>query len=50
MGSFEKSCFRLNGFIQLTSWIYAEMKKNENAMVHIEVDYTEIDMGCYYDN
>ena len=28
MGSLEKGCFRLNVFVQLSSWIYAEMKKN----------------------
>ena len=28
MGSLEKSCFTLNVFIQLFSWIYAGMKKN----------------------
>ena len=49
MGSFEKASFRLNVFVQLSSWIYAGMKKNKNVVVHAEVDYIEIDNGCYYD-
>ena len=45
MGSLEKDCFRLNGFVQLSSWIYAGIKKNWNAVVYIEVVYIEIDNG-----
>ena len=45
MGSLEKGRFRLNVFIQLSSGINAEIKKNQNTMVYIEVEYTEIDDG-----
>ena len=44
MGGLEKGCVRLNVFVQLSSWIYAECRKTEMQWyVYIEVDYIEID-------